>query len=325
MPKGPAGGQRTKPSTAERQLRQAAKGKRGENAGKKQAHEISKLKAELEELRKASAGKADSPAKPADDMDLDGGSGQLDEAVSAARIRLKHAKDMPESVRDLLAGGHAACLAKVQAEYDAALAARRAANPLKKQLEGAETHKARMVKKLEETRAVLQEQLEAVDALNRQMADQKVLVAEAEAASAKATAEVSALVAQYASERTDPDIKAAGCAGGPAVVPAGCVSLQFAEEQWAEREAAFAQQMAQLQALLGHQPEGTNPTPSEATPSVAGDVGSIDDLEDDNAWQKVAKEKRKGLLRRERDALASKLRTSLGKVATHTSPFNKKG
>ena len=37
---------------------------------------------------------------------------------------------------------------------------------------------------------------------------------------------------------------------------------------------------------------------------------SIEDLEDDDAWSKVERGKRKALLRRERDALAGKLRVN---------------
>ena len=87
------------------------------------------------------------------------------------------------------------------------------------------------------------------DALNKQVAAQKAAVQETEAAKAKATAEVASLAAQYASERIAPASAAPSAAHGDIQVPPGFVSVAFAEERWAEREAAFAQQLEQLRAL----------------------------------------------------------------------------
>ena len=89
-----------------------------------------------------------------------------------------------------------------------------------------------------------------------------------------------------------------------------------------EREAAFTQQLAQLQALVANQDETA--AASEVSPSEAGDAASADQLEEDEVWTKVERGKRKGLLRRERDALASKVRASLGKVKTCTASLFKK-
>ena len=47
------------------------------------------------------------------------------------------------------------------------------------------------------------------------------------------------------------------------------------------------------------------------------------DLEEDEAWSKVEKGMRKAVLRRERDALAKHVRTSLSKVSAASSPFKK--
>ena len=104
---------------------------------------------------------------------------------------------------------------------------------------------------------------------------------------------------------------------------AGYVTIAFAEEKWAEREATFAQQVAQLKAMVAAQGEGGSAA-SEASQSVASDLGTMDDLEDDEAWSKVPTGRRKAFLRKERDALASKIRTSLGTVSTVSSPFLKK-
>lgn len=64
-------------------------------------------------------------------------------------------------------------------------------------------------------------------------------------------------------------------------------------------------------------------TISEVSPSVAGDIGSVDQLEEDEAWGKVGFSKRKAVFRREHDALAHRVRYSLGKVSSAASPFKR--
>ena len=102
---------------------------------------------------------------------------------------------------------------------------------------------------------------------------------------------------------------------------AGYVSISLAEERWAEREAAFAHQIEQLLALVAAPSDGSGA--AEAA-SVASDTVSVADLEDDEAWSKVAKSSRRALLRRQRDELASKVRSKLGKTASERSPFQKR-
>ena len=274
------------------------------------------LQAENKKLREASKGadaEAKEPARAGDSMEVDG-DGVLDAAVSRARVHLKQLKDLPEAVRGLLAGGYEARLATAQAELEQANVARRAANPLKKQMDGAENHKARMAKKLEDAKSALQEREAAREAINAQIVERVAAVAEAEAANAKASAEVAAVAAKYASERTDPTRIVLD--GEDA--PPGFVSIQFADGKWAEREAVFAQQIAQLTALVAAQGEGSAAA-SEGSPSVADED---EDLEGDEAWSQVTRDKRRKVLRKERDVLASKVRSSLGKVSSHASPFN---
>lgn len=205
-----------------------------------------------------------------------------------------------------------------------ALAARRAANPLKKQPESAEAHKARMEKKLADARAALLAREEELAEFQRRIQEQKATVRDAEAAAARASVEVATLAAQYASERTAaPATDAAEPSGAHQPQPtAGFVSVAYAEEKWAEREQAYAQQMAQLQALVAsHCEDGGQ---SEVSPSEAGDIIPVDQLEDDEAWRKIERGKRRTVLRQERDALAKKVRINLGKVSSGASPFKKK-
>ena len=111
----------------------------------------------------------------------------------------------------------------------------------------------------------------------------------------------------------------------PDAAPAGYVAVAYAEQKWRERETQFEQQLAHLQALVAAQSAEGASAASEGAPSVADDVASIDDLAgDDEKWSQVSRAKRKALLRRERDALAGRIRTSLGKVSPIASPFVKK-
>ena len=249
---------------------------------------------------------------------------ELDAAVLRARDKLKKLKDLPEEVREFVAGGFAECVAKLQGELDAAYAARRAANPLKKQLESAEAHKSRMEKKLADARAALLAREEELAEIQKRIQVQQAAVREAEASAAKASTEVAALVAQYASERTTapaPEDMELGGAPQPQP-PDGWVSVAFAEEKWAEREQEFTRQLAQLQALVAGGAEDGGQ--SEASPSEAGDVIPADQLEDDEAWRNIEPGKRRSVLRQERNALAKRVRINLGKVSSAASPFKKK-
>ena len=90
--------------------------------------------------------------------------------------------------------------------------------------------------------------------------------------------------------------------------PAGYVSIAFAEKKWAEREAVFSQQLAQLQAQLDNVSE-------------AGD--DLEVLEDDEVWGKVEKGKRKSIFKQAGARRTEKLRAGLGKVSSTASPFKK--
>jgi len=316
-PKGRGGSARGEASSAGSAKAAQQANQQLEAERRKHAAETKKLKEELELARKGGA------AAMAVDAGSDGEDDELGKAVAAARERLRKVKGTPEELRDLLDGGYEACVAKLQGKLEEAQAAKRAANPLGKQLEGAEAFKVRMDKKLTDARAELAEKEKEVLEAERLRDQQKAAVAEAEAAVARAAQEVSCLAAKYASERTAkaPDTAAGGTQ--EAAAPPGYVSVSFAEEKWREREAAFAQQMDQLKALLDAQQESTAAPASGA--SVASDIGSLADLEDDEKWSKVERSKRGALMRKQRDDLASKLRSKLGGVASvRPSPFAKK-
>ena len=118
---------------------------------RKHAQEIKALKDELAEVRKSASGRAAPKAGMEDAMDFDAddehATTALSAAVDRAREKLAKLKELPEELRGLVEGGFDACCSKLQQELADAQAARRAANPLKKQVAGAEAYKSRMEEK----------------------------------------------------------------------------------------------------------------------------------------------------------------------------------
>jgi hypothetical protein len=247
------------------------------------------------------------------DLDLDDApAATLVAAITQAREELKQLQDCSEFYKSLIPD-FATKLVAAQAKLDAATAARRAADPLKKQLEGAEGHQTRMAKKLSDAKAGLDAKRQQLAEAQAAFEKQQGTVAEAEANAAKAVAEVAGLAARFASERSAAPAPPADVHAEATPASPGFVSVAFAEEKWAEREASFTQQLAQLQAIVATQSE---------VPSEAGDL-ELEHLEEDEAWSKVEKGRRKGVLRKQRETLATRVRAGLGKVSTAASPFKK--
>jgi DNA repair exonuclease SbcCD ATPase subunit len=281
-----------------------------------------KVKEQDEGLREAKSKDADKDAG----MDVD--DGELANAVSTARDNLKALRDLAEGGRQYLQGGYDACLAARQAELDAALAAKRAANPLGKQLEGAESHKARMLKKVADEKSELEDQRKQLEEMQQQVACQERVVAEAERKATAATAEVAELAEKFACERraaagtAAEEVAASAAVPGP--VPADCVTREYAEKCWQDREVAFQQQIDQLTASLA----AASQAGSECA-SVAGDLDALEEAEpDEEAWSKAEGPKRKAWAaretRRQHAELATNIRGKLGKVASVRSPFGRK-
>ena len=292
----------------------------------KHALEVKQLKDELAEARKASTLGVSSPGARGL-MDLDGddepATSALTVAVERARDKLAKLKQLPEELRSLVEGGFDACCIRVQQELADAQSARRAAHPLKKQVAGAEAYKARLEKKLADEKAVLQQQEAQLADITSKIDKQKAAVREAEAAATKAATELASLAAQLASEHA---VSAPAVLSGPedgAQPPPGFVSVAFAEQKWAEREAEFAQKVAQLQALVDGQHDGVGSEAPDEALSESAEQTTLAMLDDDDTWSKVDRTKRKALLGREREKLATRVKASLNKVSSHASPFKK--
>jgi hypothetical protein len=284
------------------------------------------MQAEIAALKKKVAAAEAVPAMDVEGMDACDDTIGLDAAISKARSKLKDLEGLSLALRPFIGGegGYDALVAAARSELQQALAERRAANPLKKQLEGAEAHQCKTAKRLTEAKACLQKHECELAEVLKQIDLQKAVVAEAATAAAKADAEVAGLAAKFASERSAAAQVPAGAATTEMEPTAaeGFVSIAFADQKWAEREAEFRQQLAQLRTLVEGQ--GEDGAALDASPSDAADLATMEQLDDDDeAWAKVGRGKRKALLHRERDVLASRVRSTIGKVGTPVSPFKK--
>jgi chromosome segregation ATPase len=298
--------------------------KKASDAKSKETNKLlASLQAEVKILR--AAGVAPTPAVVGDSgMDVDhvgaeAGASALEAAISAARGELSEMQAFSDFHKSFIPD-YEGKLTQAKDKLEAALVARRNANPLKKQLEGAEGHQQRCTRKVAGAKELLEERRKQLAEAQAAMQRQEAALSEAEAVLAKADAQVADLAARFASERSAAPPAAAvhvhSHCGSP---PEGFVSLAYAQEQWLAREAAVAAQIEELQRLVA----GTEASaPLEAAPSEVGDP--LEDLEDDVAWGKIDKSKRKIVVNRQRDRLAKEVRTSLSKVSGGSSPFAKR-
>ena len=242
--KGRANGKPPSVSTLEKQLKAA------EAKAQESNKETSALRAEVRKLKEGRAAAPPPAAQAAMELDHDGtetAASALEAAISAAREELKQTQAFTDFQKSLVPD-YAATLAAARAKVEAALVARRAASPLKKQLEGAEGHQERSSKKVADAKALLEtRRKEVADAQAAVQLQEKVL-ADFEAVLSKADAQVADLAARFASERNapaPPEAVIAHAAAPPGFVVPGCISIQHAEavlaEQLALRDAALAQ------------------------------------------------------------------------------------
>jgi hypothetical protein len=321
-------------NTAEAKLKAALKAKAASEAkSNDNAKALVADKAELKKLKEAAAVAPCPAAALAMELDHDGpetGTSALEAAISAARDELKQTQAFTDFQKSLVPD-FAAALAAARAKVEAALVARRAASPLKKQLEGAEGHQQRSSKKVADAKALLETRREEASKAQAAVQLQEEALADVLAVLAKADAQVAELAARFASERNAAPA-ALATDGAPlqaesfAAPPEGYVTIALAEARWHEREQEFQKIIAEARALAGSDPANSL-APSEAAASDVADIASLDaseSVDDDDKWSKVGKDKRKALLSKQRDVLASKVSRSLAKVSLTESPFSKK-
>ena len=121
--------------------------------------------------------------------------------------------------------------------------------------------------------------------LQAKMAEQRAK-AGATAAHVEQTKVEYAQLSQAAAAAATGGLGPAGAPEGTHTPVPGMVSIAFAEAKWAEREAAFAQQLAEAQALVSSQPEA---------PIEACDVELPDRVEEDEVWSKIESGERQQL------------------------------
>ena len=226
--------------------------------------------------------------------------------------------------------------AAAKATLDAALAARVSANPIRKQMEIAESCRMRLEKKVANAELAIVAKRDAVASAQAALQEQETILAELKSRLDKAQSDIKALAHRYSCEQSPITSGESGAphtaADIPAAAPAGYISLAEANQQWAEAmaqvqmesEAKFEKMLIELQSQ--QQP------PDEATASDANDLGSLDDLEfNDDAWSKVERSKRKSVLNRSRDKFARDIHASISgvikaskKTGTMSSPFKKR-
>jgi len=250
----------------------------------------------------------------------------LEAAAASARDELRQMESFSELNQSFIID-FPGKLAAAKAKLDAANANRRAANPLKQRLEGAEAHQQKTAKKLSCAKAAMAAKQKELVSLQEAIAVQAAAVDAAAAVLAKADTEVAELASQFAAERSagvDVSAESQAPAQGQGPTLPDPNWMAFVEEKWAEREAEFARHIAQLGSLVAD--VGSNAPPSEIATTDVADMGSLEGIlvEDDASWSTVEKGKRKALIRLQRDKLAKEVRHSLSKVSAGASPFKKK-
>ena len=167
----------------------------------RQAKRVANKMAELQEQNQqfkarlqsvAHEAEADAPAN-------DEQSARLGRDITQARECVKGLKDVPDNVRALWEGYDAAMQA-AQEKLDAALAAKRAANPVKQQFANAQAYQARTKRKWDEQLARVDELQQQLVGLQQKLAEQRTAAVEAEKNHTQAAEQTAALGALYASE-----------------------------------------------------------------------------------------------------------------------------
>jgi hypothetical protein len=318
-------------------------GKKGRKQAKALEQRLALADKAGELARQLAEAKNPATSKAPEDLDgMDVGSGEgthereaeIGKQLKAAKDGLAEINRISEAFRSELfgeSGSFEAAVARKQASVDRLSAELRGCKPMPQRLAQAQRHKKAVEGKLAAATQRDSELAAQLEKLGSERAAQLEKLEKYNAELAVAAQEVGRLASEQAREQgAGPQLSAEGVAPGAvgvanatgSVVPPGCVSIAFAEERWAEREAAYLQEMVQLQALLGAQDDDI--APSEASPSEAGELGSADQLEADEAWSKVERSKRKAVLGRSGRVLATKVRSGISRVSGCASPFTKK-
>ena len=167
----------------------------------RQAKRVANKMAELQEQNQQFKARLQSVAHEAEaDAPANGEqSARLGRDVTQARECVKGLKGVPDNVKALWEGYDAAMQA-AQEKLDAALAAKRAANPVKQQFANAQAYQARTKRKWDEQLARVDELQQQLVGVQQKLAEQRTATVEAEKNHTQAAEQTAALGALYASE-----------------------------------------------------------------------------------------------------------------------------
>ena len=280
------------------------------------------------------------PADPAMELDHDGtdaANAALQADIELARKELRVVQQCDDHLKALIPG-YDNQLAAAKAKLEAAMAAKRAANPLRLQMEDAENYQGRLTKKVADAKLAIDTKREEVAKAQTALQEQEAALAELQAALAKADSQIAELATRLASEHTAamPTPPAAGRTEPGDSAPEGYISLAEATTRWNEFMAKIEQEREgereQLNKLLSD-PRLQHPAANNASASASEttDLDALEDLEtNDEAWSKVDRGKRKAILNHSRDKMAKDLHAGISRVikaskktCTATSPFKK--
>ena len=295
--------------------------------------QLAALTAENKQLKqlKVQAPSATSPAMEIDGEGSDCTHAALQADIDQARTELQKLQNCDDHVKALIPD-YEGKVAAANAKVDAATAAKRAAHPLKKQMEHADGRRGKLTKKVADAKLAVEARREESQKAQVALQTQEAALAELQEALGKADTEIAELAARLASEHAAAAPSAPGvghahpASGHPApgdTAPVGFISIAEASARWEEAEA----EREQINKLLSEQlnkllsdPRLQLPPADDVSVSELQDLGAIEDLEtSDDAWSKVDRAKRKAVLHRSRDKMARDIHAGISGVIKASS------
>ena len=150
--------------------------------------QVAALTAENKQL-KVQTSTVTSPAMEVDQDGSDSTSAALQADIDRARAELRVVQHCEDHVKTLIPD-YDSKLAAAKDKLEAALAAKRSANPLKKQMESAENHQGKLTKKVGDAKLAIEAKREEVEKSQAALREQEAAVAELQEALAKADTQI---------------------------------------------------------------------------------------------------------------------------------------
>ena len=280
-------------------------------AANREAKKMAMLQEENEQLKAAAKGMEGTAERVADKGVADGQSTHLSRDIAQARDEVNKLNSTGQFCKELWPGFED-LLAAAEAKLQAAQAAKRAANPLKQQLENAQAFHARAKKKVDEAILQREECKTELEVLAESLREHDRRVAEVEAKRLEANQQVAELTRQWAEQAGQSDSSDCGIIDGSSakavtlgsqevslirylfkMVPEdnlkeACSSHGIgADEIVARTEAVISKIEAQANSVtpMGHRPPGTH----EAAAALSTEAAQLRASGSGEPWQEVQK------------------------------------